>query len=827
MAEDPRLPEAAPAALQGLGPWVEVAVPLPLPNALTYSVPESLRTLGGIGSRVRVHVGRRRLVGMVVGLPCEAPPGVELRAIDDVLDLEPILPAELLRLARFITDYYQAPIGETLRAMVPRDLPSWGIQTVRLTRSGAFATQLEAPDRALVELLMERGRMKWSELAAATGGAEALERVASLRERGLIATDSRSTNRKPRGARYRNAVELIPGVLEEQLEKCGRSAPARSVVRFLDEAGRPASSQEICQAVGCGPGVVSRLQKLGLLRSFTQVERLDLDHHRISRQERPEIQLNRGQAEAVRVLEEAVSANSYAAFLLQGMTASGKTEVYLRAVDKVLSEGRTAILLVPEIGLVPSLAAAARERFGERLAMLHSGLSNSERAQEWERARSGEARVVLGPRSAILAPIRELGLVVVDEEQDSSYKQESTPRYNGRDVAMVRAQLAGAVVVLASATPSLEARLNVEREKLGFLVLDERVGFGELPQGELVDLRQEAPASRRPGEIHFSARLLEAMEETLRQDQQIILLRNRRGYAPVLLCRACGEDLRCEQCGLPRTFHKRDRNLVCHYCGSSIPKPRVCPTCSEDALDPIGSGTERVEERLKELFPEIPIDVLDRDAARRAGGATAVLERFGLGETRILVGTQMVSKGHHFPNVTLTGVLSADSYLGFPDFRAVEKTYSLLTQLAGRAGRGHEPGRVIIQTHHPEHYAIQAALQHDDERFRSQEMHFRRVFHYPPYTRMIQMIFRGTDRRQTRERILRFSERVRHHPRSDEVRIAGPAPAPLERLQGQWRFQMLLRHPSARCLREILAVALEGEKQLAGVVFDVDPQDLF
>ncbi|MCB1037270.1 MAG: primosomal protein N', partial [Acidobacteria bacterium] len=390
--------------------------------------------------------------------------------------------------------------------------------------------------------------------------------------------------------------------------------------------------------------------------------------------------------------------------------------------------------------------------FGDRLALLHSNLTPGERRQEWLRIESGGASVVLGPRSAVFAPVRDLGLVVVDEEQDSAYKQEITPRYHGRDLALVRARTAGAVALLVSATPSMESRHNAQQGRYGSLTLTERVGQGSLPEGVLVDLKEEQ-GPRRPGEVRFSARLRQEIEEALADGSQVILLRNRRGYSPRLLCRACGEDLRCEDCGLPRTYHRRESKVICHYCGSAQPEPSRCPACQEEALEPIGAGTERLEEQFQEIFPFATVDVLDRDATRRPGGAAAVLERFGQGKTQVLIGTQMVSKGHHFPRVALTAVMSADTYLSFPDFRAVERTYNLLVQLAGRAGRGERPGKVVIQTYHPDHYAIRAALRHDDEAFAAEEMRFRRTFHYPPFTRLVQVLLRDTNRHRGAERI--------------------------------------------------------------------------
>ncbi len=801
--------------------FVDVAVPLPLPEPLAYSVSPEFAALARPGARVRVQVGARRVVGLIVALRDEAPEGVRLRPVDSVLDRIPVLPEELLELARFVAEYYMAPIGEVVRTMLPAKLPPWGDQRVWLTDAGALGRPADDDEARVLEALSDGARRSLAELLEQTGLDTLHEVVERLRERGRVAIAERRTT----GTRYAQAVELASGPRDELLERCGRSKPGRAVVELLAELGRPATTRELEDRVGCGPGVVRRLVSLGVLRKFTQIERLDLDAHRTRpRRSGDAIVLRPGQERAVRRLTESLDAGAYRGFLMRGVTSSGKTEVYLRAASHALDADRGVILLVPEIALVPALASAVRQRFGDRVAILHSGLSAGERHQEWERIRSGTARVVLGPRSALFAPVRSLGLIVVDEEHDGSFKQDAVPRYHGRDLALVRASRAGAVAVLVSATPSLESRRNADIGKLEPLTLEGRVGDAALPEGILVDLKAEGEP-RRPGEVQFSERLSTEIEATLAAGDQLILLRNRRGYSPVLLCRACGEDFRCDDCGLAHTYHQREARLRCHYCGAQRPVPRQCPACREKALEPIGAGTERVEEDFVERFPGASVAVLDRDAVRRRGSAAAVLEAFASGSAQVLIGTQMVAKGHHFPNVALTGVLLADSYLGFPDFRAVERTYSLLVQLAGRAGRGDRPGRVVIQTYHPDHYGIQAALRHDDEAFVRQEMRFREVFHYPPFSRMVQLLCRDTVRDRAAETLRSIATAMRAHPLAAGLRILGPAPAPLERLRGKWRFQLLARGGSARRLRTLVAESMPARLR-SEVIVDVDPFEL-
>ncbi len=806
----------------GLDGYATVAVPVPVPNALYYSIPTAFSGVRP-GCRVRVQVGSRPVVGVVLTLESELPGDFSCKEILEVLDLEPAMPRELLQLAEFMAEYYLAPIGEAVRTLLPSDLPPWGNRRVSLTDGGALAPPRDELESLVVTELLAQPRLRLVELQKRIGSPRMAAKIEEMRRQGRVSMEEPGR----RGGGFVKAVELRSGDLDELLERCGRAPAGRAVVEYLAALGRPATLGEIRREVGCGSAAVRRLAGLGLLREFTQPERQSLERHRLGADgEAKEIVLRDDQTVATEALEAGLDAGDYQPFLLQGMTGSGKTEVYLRAAEKCLALGRSAIFLVPEIALVPALARQARQRFGRDLAMLHSNLSSAERKQEWERLRRGEARVALGPRSALLAPLADLGLVVVDEEHDSAYKQDAMPRYNGRDLALWRARHHRAVAVLVSATPSMESRFNVAHGKLQSLELVARAGHGSLPEGILVDLRKEKSSGpRKPGEVTYSQVLRQEVESALEAGDQVILLRNRRGYAPVLLCRACGHDFRCQDCGLPQTLHKRPPRLVCHYCGEDARVPRICLECGQAALEPVGAGTERVEEQFRELFPGVTVDVLDADTNRRIGGAAAVLERFRAGASQVLIGTQMVAKGHHFPRVALAAVLQADSYLGFPDFRAVERTYALLTQLAGRAGRGDRPGRVVIQTFHPDHYGIRCALDGDDRRFASEEMRFRRMFHYPPFTRMIHLLGRHPELAKAEAGIRALAEALFAHPLSEGVRIAGPAPAPLERLRGKWRFQILLRGASGRQLRRLVRESLPAAQGLELTV-DVDPYDL-
>lgn len=768
------------------------------------------------GMRVRVPLGSRKVTGWFVGHAED--PGVPTRPIAALLDREPLLSADLLELAVFVAEYYLEPLGETLRGLMSSEVPAWGERSVSVTVAGLMSADLPERQREVIQVLQEQGPSPVGELLARLSGSGGLGAIDRLEARGAVKIAERS------GGLYRKGVALASIDAAEVSRRVGRSAKGKQVVAALEAAGRPMLVDELVAATGAGVAAINRLEKLGVVSSFTQVERVDLARHRLHLPGVPAaFTLLAEQQAAVDAVTAALDRRSYVPFLLHGVTGAGKSEVYLRAVARALEEGGSAIILVPEIGLVPALAAAVRQRFGAVSAILHSGLATTERRQEWERIRSGEARIVVGPRSAVFAPVADLRLLVVDEEQDGAYKQDQSPRYNGRDVALVRARAARAVAVLASATPSLESVHNVSRGKLSLLRLPRRVGGGALPETSVVDLRAQGWAGR-PGEVSFSPLLLQELEATLAAGGQAVLLRNRRGYAPMLLCRACGEDHRCDECGLPRTLHRRAGTLRCHYCGSSRARPAVCGRCGADALEPMGSGTERVEEELRGLMPNVPMAVLDADVASRPGGAARVLEEFAAGHARVLIGTQMVAKGHHFPEVALAAVLAADSYLGFPDFRAVERTWALLTQLAGRAGRGDRAGRFIVQSWHPEHYAIRAVVAQDEQRFVDEELRFRRAFAYPPFTRMVALLVSHTNQHTGVELARELGEALRRLD-TEGMRIAGPAPAPLERLRGAWRWQILVRGPSIARVRAVVSEAVKAVDR-RHVVVDVDPLDL-
>jgi primosomal protein N' (replication factor Y) len=524
-----------------------------------------------------------------------------------------------------------------------------------------------------------------------------------------------------------------------------------------------------------------------------------------------------------------LESRQFQTFLLHGVTASGKTEIYLRLIARCLEIGRTALMLVPEIALTPSAQAQFRARFGMQVAVLHSALSENERHEEWWRIRRGEAPVVLGTRSAIFAPLRNLGVVIVDEEHDTSYKQEETPRYHGRDVAVVRARVAGALALLGSATPSLESYWNAREGKYRLAALPERVEGRRLADVEIVDMRQEFRETHT--QVPVSRRLQQEIATQLAHHQQTMILLNRRGYSWFLLCRSCGQTQRCVNCSISLTYHRREHRLICHYCGYSVPVPARCPNCDSQHLYYVGEGTEKVERKFAELLPGARVARLDRDVARRQGQFQRILDEFRQGKIDLLVGTQLIAKGHDFPGVTLVGVVSADIGLGLPDFRSAERTFQLLTQAAGRAGRGENPGRVMVQTFFPDHYAIRMAAEQNYEAFFHKEMRFRRMMHYPPVTALANVIAQGPKLEQaTHVAKLVGNYLIPLEKPAEGLKILGPTPAPLAKLQGRFRIQFLIKCSSRARLSTILRRLTDYADQQGipqrSLMIDMDPANI-
>jgi primosomal protein N' (replication factor Y) len=803
--------------------YARVAFPTALPDALSYRVPEALETLAVPGARVRVRLRGQVRVGIVVEIVED--PGVaaeKVLPLEEVLDPEPLVPAHVLELVRFAADYYAAPIGSVVRSAVPGALFRVPPPLVQVgPRAREVAEEAGPAERRLLERLLEARRITVARLRTEGWGQKELaEMLPALESRHALRVVERGAGRPP-GATV-SAVVLAELPPEERARRVGNASAQARVVAWLAELGRPILEGELLAACGCSPGVVTGLVRKGVLQRFRQVRHRDVRRWELAPPP-PPTELTEHQTRALDSLVSALGRNEFRAFLLEGVTGSGKTEVYLRLVAAAVARGLQGIVLVPEIALTPALAGQLGRKFGERVAVLHSSMAEGERIAAWESARRGEVDVVAGPRSALWAPLPRLGVIVVDEEQDASYKQEEEPRYHARDLALTLGQRCRIPVVLASATASLEVLSLAAQGRVEVLDLPERVAGGRLPEVEVVDLRVEPPESGEHGQRFLSTRLRELLEQTIARGEQAILLVNRRGWAPVLLCRECGHEATCRDCSIPLTVHRRQGALMCHYCGFRREIPEACPRCGGEVLHHVGAGTEKIASRVRELLPDTAVDILDRDTARSPAQLLATLERFSAGESRVLVGTQMVSKGHHFPAVTLTGVVNADNLLGFPDFRGAERTFHMLTQVAGRAGRGERPGTVVIQTYHPDHYALRAALTHDVKGFAEEELRYRKAFRYPPATRLALVRFEAASESAAVAAAQAAARAIEPVPAG--MRVVGPAPAPLARLRGKWRVQMLLLAPTRPPLREALTVisALSVPRAVHRVI-DVDPQ---
>src|SRR3954465_7945798 len=804
--------------------YCDVALPVPLDAPFTYRVAATAPVVGG---RVLVPFGQQRMAGVVVKLHDDKP-SVKTKEVLEALDAAPLLDAASIELAEWIASYYLAPLGEVFRSMLPVMAEVRRIREYRITDLGHTelykASELGSSRRsqrtpaeqdveyAVLNHLSDREVARETALRSATGASRAL--LSGMLRKKWIAWRDVSESREQRRVAKVVVLKQVEGKLNDSQQ---------TIVEAL-----AASGGRLHLATLHGLDIsVSSLKTLEKRGAVEIVEEPVAFHLTGMKAKKRDYELNREQQQAFEHVTSAAQPGKFSVTLLYGVTGSGKTAVYLAAMQEVLAAGKSALMLVPEIGLTPAAAAHLYEIFGDEVAILHSGLTPAERAEQWRRIHVGGARIVVGTRSAVFAPVPDLALIVVDEEQDSSYKQEETPRYHGRDVAVMRGKLSGAAVVLGSATPSLESFHNAQRNKYALLQLRERVEQRALPAVELVDMKVEFAET---GEGHlFSRKLTEEITACLERGEQAMILLNRRGYSAIVLCRACGEKIECDNCAIALTYHKGANKLECHYCGFKRPVPQVCPKCASDHLYFLGSGSEKLEDMLQAAFPRARIGRMDRDVVRGRADFERVLNQLHAGEIDLLVGTQMIAKGHDVPGVTLVGVVGADFALRFPDFRAAERTFQLLTQVAGRAGRGEQPGRVILQTFFPDHYAIQFAAQHDYDGFFEKEIRYRNWMHYPPFSALANVLVRS----DKLELALRWSGILGRWFEGNKVkglRVLGPAAAPIVRLKRDYRYHFVLKSDSRKKLNELLRAMLghaAGEKiPRTNVIVDVDPLSL-
>jgi primosomal protein N' (replication factor Y) (superfamily II helicase) len=837
--------------------FCDVALAVPLDMVFTYAIPPGMDLV--VGGRVLVPFRQQRLSGIVARLHDGVPQDVasqnnasqiKIKKVIEALDVTPVLDEQLLKLGKWIADYYLAPIGEVFRTMLPLSAEFKRSITYRITDEGRMALHLagmsgsparskRTPEQQLIEFrvldyLAEQENVREGSLRGATRASKAL--LSGMVRKKWIARDDVSAARD--AARMVKVAVLLTGEASPPRDGpeavCHHTNTASAGAKKLNENQRTlidalAASGgrvpvEALRGLDVTRTTLGTLVRRGLIELVDEPQDFTTSVPKLRPRQSPfEFEFSAAQKEALAKIGEAVSSHKFGGLLLHGITGSGKTAVYLACMRQVLEQGRSSILLVPEIGLTPAVAADLHQVFGDEVAILHSGLSDAERAEQWHRIRRSEARVVAGTRSAVFAPVSDLALIIVDEEQDSSYKQEETPRYHARDVAVMRTKMAGATVVLGSATPSLESYYNAKKNKYALVELPDRVEKRPLPEVEIVDMRQEFQETGQ--EQVISRKLAEGIRERLEKKEQVMVLLNRRGYSPVVLCRACGKTLQCENCAVSMTHHKRERKMECHYCGHTERIPEKCAHCGSEYVHFVGTGSEKLEELLHGMFPQARIGRLDRDTVRGREDFEHSLNALNEGALDMLVGTQMIAKGHDIHGVTLVGVIGADMALGLPDFRAAERTFQLLTQVAGRAGRGRSPGKVVLQTYFQDHYAVQFAAQHDFSGFYDKELQFRAWMHYPPYSAIANVLIRSEklDEALTWSGELgRWFEKTRH----EGIRVLGPAAAPITRLKRDYRYHFILKSPSREkmnaLLRAMLAEAAIRKIPRTQVIVDVD-----
>ncbi|MFH1567773.1 MAG: primosomal protein N', partial [Gemmatimonadota bacterium] len=773
--------------------YVEVSLPPPLGRELTYGVPADLVDVVVPGAAVLVPVQRRLVTGFVLG---PAPPlsrdglsGGQVRDLAQVLDAETSLSPEILQLCRWMADYYLAPLGSALAAALPPGVRSGSSRVVRLVGDPPPGTPAEepGPDGRICRELGARGPLKTSSLRRLVGAAHlepALRRLlrsGRVEIRPELALAGVSSKRE-------QCVEPLDGAGADAAALQSRAPRQAALLALLRQRGTLAKRQLVDE--GFSYQVVRGLEERGLARVVEREVLRDPLAHLVTAPPEP-LALTADQVAVLEQILAAVQSREYYPALLQGVTGSGKTLVYIRAAEAVLAQGRSALILVPEIALAWQMVRRFKSHFGDQIAVMHSQLSAGERYDTWRRLRRGQQRIAIGARSAVLAPLADLGLVVVDEEQDSSYFQDDLEArqpvaYSARDLALVRGRYAGAVVLLGSATPSLETYWNARTGKYHLLSLPRRVDDRPLARVEVADMRQE-PYQRRERAL-FSRALRLGIRARLERGEQVVLLQNRRGFAPMLQCKSCGEAVSCPSCRVSLTYHRQGEALRCHYCDHRQPVPTACPHCASAEVRLEGVGTQRVEAALEEQFPGIRVIRMDVDTTGWKGAHDELVERFRRGEADVLLGTQMVAKGLDFPEVTLVGVISADTGLHLPDFRAAERSFQLLTQVAGRSGRGRTPGEVVIQTLLPDSSVLQSAARQDYESFAEVELEERRASGFPPFGRLIVFRWRGPEEAAV-EGAAAAGVDLLLRARAGDTAVLGPAPAPLARLRGRYRWQ--------------------------------------
>lgn len=814
--------------------YLKVVVAAPLHNTLTYSFPNDGDVKIAPGMRLLVPLGRRLVTAYLLSFISEPPTEYKVKNINDVLDSAPIFPENMIPFYRWIANYYQYPIGEVIKGALPGGITTQSGRKVVLTDEGKLPLAKECSSKNLELPWIEDLFSKETLTPAAT---RKIWRTKDRRllekwsKRGWVEIEQVITEAKVK-AKTETCIQLAKNYLALSKQKELKKSEQKTLdllASMVSECPLPITRKDLAKKYSGARKALKSLEEKGFVHLTEQQVYRDPFGEPPQFFPRPE-QLTGEQKAALDKLLPAIRQKHFTPFLLHGVTSSGKTEVYLEAAEATLAENRSVLVLVPEIALAVQLEGHFFSRFGDQVALLHSGLSAGERFDQWQRIASGEAKIVIGARSAIFAPLQDPGLIIVDEEHDGAYKQEDGLRYQARDLAILRASLQNATVILGSATPSITSYHHALSGKYKLLNMENRIEERPLPEVHVIDLQKVETVSGKPP--LFSPDLTKAIKDNLANNEQTLIFLNRRGFANLMICKDCGQPVQCRNCHISLTLHKHRKELVCHYCGHTAKSASICSNCQSPNLVGIGFGTERIEEEITNLFPKAKIARLDRDTTTKRNDYLKILKAVHNRETDILIGTQMITKGHHFPHVTLVGIVWADAGLGIPDFRSGERTFQLLSQVTGRAGRGEKPGRVIIQTHQPQHYSITTAQSHDYQAVFDKELTLRKSLQFPPFSRLINLRFEGVNEENVKDVAMQLAHKARQISNQQQtISVLGPSPAPLSRLRNKYRWQLLLKGANVEKLHTLCARLAQHQSTIAGsnsvkLSVDVDPENM-
>lgn len=794
-----------------------------------YLVPPDFEAKLQVGLRVQVPFGSQICEGFVVGFPTDIEFSYHLREIKELIDDQPVISQEMMELALWVSNYYLSSLHKVLEYILPPSARTQKEKWVRLEQTEGLedAIKIFALLDPLVNSLVENLRNKPEKIDKLIKkfGSKCLNTLEDLQLRGFVSFYWQfSSIGKEKTFTYLRPV--IANLHEIAVNKLDRAPKQRVIINYLIENG-PQAKKHLCQHLSTNTGVINSLIEKGLIEEYrVQEKRVPPNHEGFANKK--VLHLNKYQKMAVKIITDALDTKSSKKFLIHGITGSGKTEVYLAAIKAAIEKGQGAILLVPEIALTPQVVGRFKSILGEKVVVLHSNLSQGERLDAWESLRTGQAQVIVGVRSAVFAPVQNLGLIIIDEEHETTYKQsEPEPRYHAREVALKRTQLVNGILILGSATPSLESYYRAQQGEYFLIEMPERVTPNPLPAVKIVDLREEFKLGNKS---IFSSELTKAITQTLNKKEQIILFLNRRGFSTFVLCRECGTPLKCHNCSISLTYHTMPQEMKCHYCNYNTPVPTRCPSCGSTFIRYFGTGTQQVEQEIKKYWPDAKISRMDVDTTSTKNAHQNILGTFKKGETDILVGTQMITKGLDFPNVTLVGVIAADITLNLPDYTSGERTFQLLTQVAGRAGRGQKKGQVIIQTYNPDHYSLIASMNQNYQQFYQQEIGVRKMMEYPPFSFLIRVLVSDFQERSTIIFLEDLAQIIRENYPSG-VELFGPAQAPIAKIKNRYRWQLIIKGQDINLLRHAVTSGLhnlkkgETNKNLR-VIVDVEPQSI-